>query len=259
MTNQADLQADQADIAKYAVRLGDDALILGQRISEWTSNAPFLEEDLALTNVALDFIGRARMFYQYAAELTGGECTEDTFAYTRDVRDFTNLLICELPRGDFAFTIVRQYLYDVYALAYMTALTKSTDERLAAIAGKAVKECHYHVRRGADWVKRLGDGTGESRERMEKALAELWGYTHELFEVDELEQSMIDAGIAPDPRELQSAWQAQVQATLAAATLEMPTSTWVVRGGRTGFHTESLGFLLTELQFMQRAYPGMKW
>jgi ring-1,2-phenylacetyl-CoA epoxidase subunit PaaC len=247
------------DVLAYTLRLGDDALVLGHRISEWTSRAPFLEEDLALTNVALDFVGRARMFYQYAAELAGDGKTEDSFAYTRDVRDFSNLLLCELPRGDFAFTICRQFLYDSYILHYLLALTHSADERLAAIAGKAEKESRYHVRRGRDWMLRLGDGTSESRERLQTALNDLWGYLPELFEVDALEQRLIDQGIAADPRLFREDWEREVHKVLGEGTLVIPSSTWSIRGGRTGYHTESLGFLLAELQFMQRAYPGLTW
>ena len=249
--------ADQ--IAQYAVRLGDDALVLGHRVSEWTSRSPFLEEDLALTNVALDFVGRARMFYQYAAELTGEGATEDSFAYTRDAREFTNLLLCELPRGDFAFSVARQFLYDAFALPFLRELKKSSDERLAAIAAKAEKESTYHLRRGREWVLRLGDGTSESHDKMQQALDDLWGYTHELFEVDALEEALIAEGIAVDPRSLKQEWLETVTNTLTEATLSIPESSWSIQGGRTGYHTENLGYLLAELQFMQRAYPGLTW
>jgi len=250
---------DKQNLVRYVLRLGDDALILGHRLSEWTSRAPFLEEDLGLTNVALDFVGRARMFYQYAAQLRGGDTTEDTFAYTRDVREFSNLLICELPRGDFAFTITRQFLYDAFALPFLQQLKQSSDSQLAAIAAKAEKESTYHLRRGREWIMRLGDGTEESRQRMLDALDQLWGYTPELFEVDELEQELIDAGIAVDSRALQSVWITTVSETLTAATLPVPETTWTANGGRSGIHTESLGYLLAELQYMQRAYPGLRW
>ena len=246
-------------IKQYAIRLGDDALVLGHRLSEWCSNGPFLEEDLALTNVALDFIGRARMFYSYAAELAADGSTEDTYAYTRDCRDFRNLLIHELPRGDFAFSMARQYLVDVYNLAYMEALRQSADETLAAIAEKAVKESRYHLRRSRDWMLRLGDGTVESHGRLQRAVDELWGYTPELFAVDELEQELADAGIAVDAASLRPAWEQSVTATLAEATLQRPAGGWEVSGGRRGIHTESLGHMLSELQFMQRAYPGLQW
>lgn len=250
---------DKQKLARYVLRLGDDALVMGHRLSEWTSRAPFLEEDLGLTNVALDFVGRARMFYQYAATLIGGEATEDTFAYNRDVREFSNLLICELPRGDFAFTITRQFLYDAFALPFLQQLTDSTDSQLAAIAAKAAKESTYHLRRGREWVMRLGDGTEESHQRMLDALDQLWGYTAELFEIDDLEQDLIDAGIAVDTSRLQEPWLSTVSETLAAATLPVPETTWTANGGRSGIHTESLGYLLAELQYMQRAYPGLRW
>jgi ring-1,2-phenylacetyl-CoA epoxidase subunit PaaC len=246
-------------IKEYAVRLGDDALVLGHRLSEWCSNGPFLEEDLALTNVALDFIGRARMFYSYAAELAGGDCTEDTFAFSRDCREFSNLLLHELPRGDFAFSMARQYLADEYTLAYMTQLQASSDPQLAAIADKVVKEARYHLRRSHDWMLRLGDGTEESHRRLQRAVDDLWGYTPELFEMDELEQALAAAGVGVDSSALRPAWEAAVRATLGEATVTVPDSSWEIRGGRHGYHTEHLGHLLSELQFVQRAYPGLQW
>ncbi len=246
-------------VKQYAIRLGDDALVLGHRLSEWCSYGPFLEEDLALTNVALDFIGRARMFYGYAAELAADGSTEDTYAYTRDCRDFSNLLIHELPRGDFAFSMARQYLVDAYNLAYMESLRQSADNTLAAIAEKAVKESSYHLRRSHDWMLRLGDGTAESHQRLQRAVDELWGYTPELFAMDALEQQLADAGIAVDAAALRPGWEQSVAATLAEATLQKPAGDWEVSGGRRGIHTEALGHMLSELQFMQRAYPGLQW
>lgn len=246
-------------VKTYSLRLGDDALILGHRLSEWTSRAPFLEEDIALTNVALDFVGRARLFYQYAAELSGGDVTEDTFAYTRDVREFSNLLICELPRGDFAFTIVRQFLFDSLALLFMGKLKHSDDSRLSGIGAKAEKEATYHVRRGREWMLRLGDGTDESHARAQKAVDELWGYTNEMFEVDALTATLIEAGIAVDTEVLRAPWFESVSEVLTEATLTVPNTDWSVEGGRRGIHTDDLGFLLAELQFMQRAYPGLRW
>lgn len=246
-------------IEQYAVRLGDDALIQGHRLSEWCGHGPFLEEDLALTNVALDFIGRARMFYACAARLAGDGSTEDTYAYTRDCREFSNLLIHELPRGDFAFTCARQYLCDEYGLRYMEALCGSRDDELAAIAAKAVKESRYHLRRGRDWMLRLGDGTEESHGRIQRALEDLWGFSHELFEMDGLEQALADVGIGVDATALRDDWMAAVCATCEEASLIMPEDDWSVRGGREGVHTEHLGHLLSDLQFMQRAYPGLEW
>ena len=253
----SDITRDQ--IKQYAIRLGDDAVIQGHRLSEWCSYGPLLEEDLALTNVALDFIGRARMFYSYAAELAGDGSTEDTYAYTRDCRDFTNLLIHELPKGDFAFTCVRQYLVDEYSLRYMQALCDSGDSELAAIAAKAIKESRYHLRRSRDWMLRLGDGTEESNRRMQQALDDLWGFTPELFETDELEGALADAGIGVDSTALRDDWLAAVKATCEEATLTVPQANWSVRGGREGMHTEHLGHLLSDMQFVQRAYPGLEW
>ncbi|MBN7797358.1 1,2-phenylacetyl-CoA epoxidase subunit PaaC [Parahaliea mediterranea] len=245
--------------ADYAVRLGDDALILGHRLSEWCSNGPFLEEDLALTNVALDYIGRARMFLGYGAQLIGGDCTEDTLAYQRDCREFTNLLINELPRGDFAFTMARQYLLDEHALLFLEALQGSSDAELAAIATKAIKETRYHLRRSREWMLRLGDGTEESRRRLQQALEDIWGYLPELFAMDELERELLAAGIAVDREALEAPWRRAVSATFAETDVTLPADGWRVDGGRTGYHTEHLGHLLSELQFVQRAYPGCQW
>lgn len=249
----------QRAIADYAVRLGDDALVLGHRLSEWCSRGPFLEEDLALTNVALDYIGRARMFLAYGAQLIGGDCTEDSLAYLRDCREFTNLLMHELPRGDFAFTMARQYLLDEHALLFLAALQQSADSELAAIAGKAIKESQYHLRRSREWMLRLGDGTEESQRRLQQALDELWGYVPELFAMDELEQGLLEAGIAVDRAALREPWQKAVEATFAGTAIDLPRDSWRVDGGRTGYHTEHLGHLLSELQFVQRAYPGCQW
>lgn len=244
---------------QYLTRLGDDSLVLGHRLSEWTSNGPFLEEDIALANVALDYIGRARFYYSYAAELTGDDCTEDDLAYLRDERQYQNHLIYELPIGDFAFTIARQFFVDLFNKGYIDQLAQSKDEQLAAIAAKAKKETAYHLRRSKDWVLRLGDGTDESHERMQKAADELWGYTHELFEQDALELSLVEMDIAADAGSLRSDWEAGVKAVFDEATLKVPDAEWAVRGGREGYHTENLGHLLTELQFVHRAYPGCQW
>ena len=246
-------------VKEYVVRLGDDALILGHRLSEWCRNAPFLEEDLALSNVALDFIGRARMFYTYAAELSGQDVTEDTFAYQRDCRDFKNHLIHELPRGDFAFTMVRQYFVDVYSLAFMTSLLESSDSRLAAIAGKAIKESEYHLRRSEEWMMRLGESTQESHRRLQSAVDELWRFTGELFDQDSPERELVSNGVAVDTRALEAEWNQTITATMSKISIEIPKDELQVTGGREGKHTEFLGFLLSELQFLQRAYPGLEW
>lgn len=249
---------------EYAVRLGDDSLVLGHRLSEWTSKGPFLEEDIAMGNVALDYIGRARFFYSYAAQLKNelnntNSATEDDFAYLRDERQFQNYLIHELPRGDFAFTIARQFFVDLFNQACLQRLASSSDEHLASIAQKAIKETAYHLRRSKDWVLRLGDGTGESHERLQKAVDELWGYTHELFEQDELETELVELGIAAKTTDMRPEWEARVKDVFDEATLTVPDAEWAVRGGREGYHTENLGHLLTELQYVHRSYPGCQW
>jgi len=251
-------QLKQATL-EYAVRLGDDALVLGHRISEWVSYGPFLEEDIAYGNVALDYIGRARMFYSYAAQLTGDDKTEDHFAYMRNEREFSNLLINELPKGDFAYSQLRQLLVDVYASLFLAELVKSKDDTLAAIAAKAIKETRYHLRRSRDWVLRLGDGTQESHNRAQTALDALWGYSHEMFEMDALEQQLADSGIGVDVAALRRQWHARVTDILIEATLVVPEDGWKVRGGREGYHTENLGHLLTEMQFVHRSHPGCQW
>ena len=246
-------------ILSYCVRLGDDSLILGHRLSEWCSRGPFLEEDLAITNTALDYLGRARMFYTYAAELAANGATEDTFAYKRDCRDFTNLLIYELPNGDFAFTMARQYLSDEFSLLFMESLADSLDERLSGIAEKAIKESAYHLRRSREWMLRLGGGTIDSHDRLQKATNDLWGYTSELFLMDELERMLVTRGVAVNVEGIQENWLKRVSETLAEATLERPADGWSVTGGRKGIHTEALGHLLSDLQFVQKSYPGLEW
>ena len=253
-----DTERKQATL-EYAQRLGDDAVVLGHRLSEWCSNAPFLEEDLALANTALDFIGRARMYYSYAAELADDGRDEDDFAYLRDQREYRNLLLLELPRGDFAYSMARQFFADVYNLLFLERLMQSSDERLAAIAAKAIKESRYHLRRSRDWMLRLGDGTEESHARLQRAVDDLWGFTHELFEIDALEQALVEQGVAVDTPALRDAWLEQVEQTLVEATLERPADDWAVKGGREGYHTEHLGHLLTEMQALHRAHPGCEW
>lgn len=254
----SDMDLRQATI-EYATRLGDDSVILGHRISEWCSNGPFLEEDLALQNIALDYVGRARMYYNYAAELEGNGRSEDDFAYSRDERQFHNLLIHELPRGDFAYTMVRQLFVDVFNTCFLAELVKSNDSLLAGIAAKAIKETRYHLRRSHEWTLRLGDGTEESQRRMQRAVDNLWGYTHEMFDMDELEQQLADAGIGVDNAALRPQWKQQVAEILTEATLTVPEDAWAVRGGRVGYHTENLGHVLTEMQFVHRSHPGQQW
>ncbi len=243
----------------YCIALGDDSLILGHRLSEWCRNGPFLEEDLALTNVALDFIGRARMFYAHAAALEGKGRSEDDIAYFRDCREYKNFLINELPIGDFAFTMARQLMVDVYDLGFFTALSQSGDAALAAIAAKAIKETRYHLRRSEEWVKRLGDGTEESHVRTQQAFNQLWAYGPELFNTPAYETPLVDAGIAVDREALKAGWTTALHSTLKQATLDIPAPDRAIGGGRDGIHTEHLGYLLAEMQFLQRSYPGLKW
>lgn len=253
------ISANNEATMQYAVRLGDDALMLGHRLSEWCSKAPFLEEDLAITNVALDYLGRARMFYAYAAQLEGKGRSEDDFAYLRDCREYQNFLINELPRGDFAYTMARQFLVDAFSIELLAAMTRSKDATFAAIAEKSYKESKYHLRRSGDWMLRLGDGTEESHMRLQCALEELWPYTHELFETDELERELVAQGIAVDLASLKPAWENRLKPVFAEATIAYPAGEQAVHGGRQGLHTEHLGHMLSELQFMQRAYPGLQW
>jgi ring-1,2-phenylacetyl-CoA epoxidase subunit PaaC len=244
---------------EYVLRLGDNALILGQRLAEWCGHSPFLEEDIAMANVALDHIGRARMLLTHAGALEGRGRDEDALAYARDEREFRNCLLCELPNGDFAFTLVRQYVLDVFHRQQFAALCASTDTTLAAIAAKAVKESTYHVRRSAQWVLRFGDGTDESHARAQAALDEVWAYCDELFASDAVDATLNAAGIAAEPSTLERAWHAEVEAHFALAGLTLPRDEWRASGGRSGLHTEHLGRLLAEMQAVPRAHPGMQW
>ena len=243
----------------YVLRLADNALIVGQRLAEWCGLSPFLEEDIAMANVALDHIGRARMLYTHAGDLEGKGRDEDTLAFLRDEREFGNFLICELPNGDYAFTLMRQYLLDVYHELVFDALSRSQDAQLAAIASKAVKEARYHARRSGDWVLRLGDGTDESHRRIQTALNDLWGYTPEFFAADDIDRAMQTAGVGADLEALGTKWHETVERHIAAAGLQPPELDWHAEGGRQGMHTENMGRLLAEMQVLQRNYPGMQW
>jgi ring-1,2-phenylacetyl-CoA epoxidase subunit PaaC len=243
----------------YTLRLADNALILGHRLSEWIGHAPLLEEELALGNVALDLIGQARALYGYAGVIEGKGRDEDALAYLRDAPEFRNILLVEQPKGDFAHTIVRQFLYSAFMHPFWRALTQSRDATLAAIAAKAEKEAAYHLRHASEWLIRLGDGTEESRRRAQAALDELWPYAGEMFESDAIDEVLIADGIAAHPTPLRSDWQRRVDSVLAEATLTRPTVTWMQSGGRNGRHSEYLGHLLAEMQFLQRAYPGATW
>jgi len=243
---------------RYLLRLADNALVLGHRLTEWSSRAPTLEEDIALSNIALDLIGQARALYRRAIAL-GGDGDEDHLAYLRDAHEFLNVQLVERPNGDFAATMARQLCYSAFAVQLWGELARSNDSELAGIAAKAEKECVYHLRHSSEWVIRLGDGTRESRERMQRAIDDIWMFTGEMFEVDESDRAMIAAGIAVDASKLLLAWNDTVNAVLAEATIKRPADGWMISGGRQGTHTEHLGHMLAQMQFLRRAYPGATW
>lgn len=243
----------------YILRLADDALILGHRMGEWCGKGPILEEDLAMTNIALDLIGRAESLLRYAAAVEGKGNTEDTLAYKRAERKFYNHLICEQPNGDFAHTMLRQLFVSSFEKLFYTELLKSSDETLAAIAAKAVKEIKYHQRHAADWCMRLGGGTDESHRRMQQAIDDLWMYTGEMFEMDELDEAMAESGIGVDVSKLYGQWKTSLLDLLAETGLKVPGDGFMQSGSRQGIHTEHLGYILAEMQYLQRAYPDAVW
>lgn len=243
----------------YAVRLGDDSLILGQRLSGWCGHAPALETDLSLANIGLDLIGQATAFLNYAGEVEGKGRDGDALAFRRDVYDFRNCLLVEQPNGDFARTIARQFLFSTWQLAMLERLAQSGDATLAAIAAKAVKEVAYHADIARDWVIRLGDGTEESHARMAEGLEWCWRFVDELFAMDAVDAALLAQGIAVDKAALRGPFDTAVDAVLAQATLARPPVQRGVSGGRAGRHSEHLGHLLSEMQFLQRAYPGASW
>jgi ring-1,2-phenylacetyl-CoA epoxidase subunit PaaC len=253
------IRVSETPLVLYVLRRADDALILGHQLSEWCGHAPMLEEDMALSNMALDLLGQARALYAYAAQVEGAGNDEDKFAYLRDVRQYRNLLLVEQPNGDFAHTIVRQFFYSVFADLYWRAMIRSTDATLAAIAAKSEKESAYHVRHCSEWIIRLGDGTAESHARAQAAIDDLWPFTGEMFEVDESERGLIGSGVAIDAANLRPQWLGTVSDVAREATLPLPASEWMQKGGRSGQHSEHLGHLLSELQSMQRSFPGVAW
>lgn len=259
MTQSADASLDPGKLYAYVLRLGDLCLILGQRLGEWVGHAPALEEDLGLANVALDLIGQARLLLAYAAELEGAGRDEDQIAFLRQHADYVNPILAEQPNGDFGHTIVRQVLIDAFQLELFERLQKSSDERLAAIAAKAVKETRYHLRYSSAWLVRLGDGTEESHQKVQSALERLWPYTVELFAADALDEAMSAAQVAPDLGEIRAAWNGRIDALLAEATLVRPAEKPHAWFGKQGHHSEHLGYLLAEMQYLQRAYPGARW
>jgi ring-1,2-phenylacetyl-CoA epoxidase subunit PaaC len=248
-----------APLVEYLLRLGDDRLILGHRMSEWTGHGPILEEDIATANIALDLIGQAAQILKLAGEVEGAGRTEDTLAYFRDGVKFRNCLLVELPRGDFGDTMVRQFLFDAYSVLLWEALAACSHAGLAAIAAKALKEDKYHLRHSSEWVVRLGDGTDESHRRVQASLDRLWKYTGELFLTDEVDAAVAKDGIAVDHAGLRSRWDAVVADVLSRATLTRPADGAVQKGGRRGRHTEHLGHLLATMQSVARAHPGATW
>ncbi len=245
---------------EYLLRLGDSNMILGQRLCEWIGQAPALEEEMALGNLALDLIGQARSWLEYAARVEDAGHSADELAFTRDERAYRNLLLVEQANGNFADTLARQYLFDQYHYHLLGALSSSTDAQVAAIAAKGLKEVTYHLRRSSAWIKRLGDGTAESHAKMQQAIDEIWTYSGEMFIADEVDRVLAAAGIGADLDPLQRLWEADVQALLAEATLTCPPlEQYMQRGSKQGLHTEQLGFLLAEMQFLPRAYPGASW
>ncbi len=244
---------------RYVLRLGDLSLVLGQRLGEWVGHSPALEEDLGLANIALDLIGQARLLLSYAGEIEGCGRGEDEIAFLREHREYLNPVLVEQPNGDFGRTIVRQVLIDAFQLALYERMSTSTDERLAAIAAKAVKEILYHLRYSRGWLVRLGDGTEESHARVQSALDALWPYTVELFAEDELDRMMADNGVAPRLADVRAAWDLCIDEILAEATLKRPTDRPHAWHGKRGEHSEHLGYILTEMQHLQRSYPGARW
>ena len=243
----------------YVLNLADNTLILGQRLSEWCGVGPFLEEDLALTNTSLDIIGQAKMLLELAAEIKDDDKTADDLAFMRDQHQYKNVLLVEQPNGDYAQTMLRQYMMDVYHVYLYDALSKSKNDKLAAIAEKSLKEVTYHKERSELWIKRMALGTEESLKRLQNAMNHLWHYHHELFESNNEIGDLVQQGIAANPEELHKQWGAEVNELIAQTPLEVPQTGWKATGGRVGHHSEYLGKMLCEMQFLQRAYPNCEW
>ena len=255
--------SNDLQLFEYLLRLGDNGLVLAQRLGEWVGHGPALEEDIALTNVGLDLLGQARLWLSYAGEVearfAGAGRSEDELAFLRESGAFRNLLLVERPNGNYADTMTRQFFFDQWHLRLLSELAQSREARIAEIAAKALKEVTYHAERSADWVIRLGDGTDESHAKMQAAIADLWSYTGEMFQSDESELALAADGIACDVRTLEPGWRESVDAVLAEATLTLPSGSWMQRGGKQGVHSEELGRMLATMQHLQRAYPGAQW
>ena len=259
MGGSADRRIGGTAFFEYLLRLGDDRLVLGHRTSEWCGHGPILEEDIALANIALDLLGHATMFLRLAGQVEGKGRDEDALAYWRDERGFRNAQMVELPRGDFAFTVVRLFLFSSYSHFLLERLSSSSNGDLAAIAAKAAKETRYHVRHSAEWVARLGDGTEESHLRAQAALDELWPWAGEFFQADEVDRELAATGVGVDPATLKEPWDTLVREQLARATLRIPEAPMRMTGGRKGRHTEHLGHMLAEMQIVARSHPGARW
>jgi ring-1,2-phenylacetyl-CoA epoxidase subunit PaaC len=243
----------------YVLKIGDDSLILGHRLSEWCGHGPILEEDIAMTNIALDLVGQATTLLGYAGELEGKGRDADALAFLRFDREYRNLLLVEQPNGDFGMTMMRQFLFDAFRLPLFERLQKSKDATLAGIAEKSLKETKYHLKHSSEWVIRLGDGTDESHRRIQESVDTLWRYTDELFLEDDTDNELVANGVIPAMSEIREEWTANVKRVFEEATLTIPTNNWKHSGGRKGMHSEHLGYILAELQYMQRAYPNMQW
>jgi ring-1,2-phenylacetyl-CoA epoxidase subunit PaaC len=259
VTTLHDSEAQAGALFRYVLRLGDLSLVLGQRLGEWVGHSPALEEDLGIANIALDLIGQARLLLTYAGEVEGRGRGEDEMAFLREHGEYLNAVLAEQPNGDFGHTIVRQVLIDAFQLEMYERLANSTDQRLAAIAAKSVKEVAYHLRYSGGWLVRLGDGTEESHTRVQAALDSLWPYTVELFAEDELDRAMADQGVAPRLSEVKSAWGRRIDDILAEATLRKPQDRPHAWHGKRGQHSEHLGYMLAEMQHLQRSHPGARW
>ena len=246
------------DIEKYILRIADTTLILSQRLSEWCSKGPSLEEDIALSNISLDLLGQANGLLEYVSKLNG-EISADEFAFKRDEREFFNFQICEIENGHFGDTIIRQFLIDVYFKLYYQELEKSKDETLSALATKSLKEVSYHLRHSSNWVIRLGDGTQESKDKIQKSLNNIWKYTGEFFEMDELDEKILKEKVGVNNKDLKKDWDKLVDETLIKAKLKRPEDGYMMTGSRKGIHTEMLGKILSEMQYLPRAYPDAKW
>lgn len=253
------MSVDKDNLFAYLLRLGDNAVILGQQLGDWVGKGPELEEEMAMANFALDYIGQARMYYSLAAKVEGKNHSEDDLAFLRDSMDFSNVLLVERPNGDFAMTIARQFFFETFYHFQLTALAESADPSLAAIAVKAEKENRYHLRHARQWLVRFGDGTDESHRRMQAAVDDLWRFTGEMFSADAIDDWAAESGTGPNPADLYDQWFEYVTAALAEATLSVPDQEWMAKGGKQGNHTEHHGYLIAEMQFLQRAYPGATW